>query len=95
MNIKDKHAADKGVSAQALFKGGTGVVAALQVLAGELLAEHITKTAAMLLCVTGEVVFENENGQVQTLKAGDYMDIDAMVKHWVKGVEDSQLVLMK
>ena len=95
MNIKDKHASDKGVSAQALFKGDTGVVAALQILAGELLAEHMTKTATMLLCVKGEVVFENENELKETLKSGDYLDIEPMVKHWVKGVADSQLVLMK
>ncbi len=61
----------------------------------QLLAEHITKSPALLLCVKGEVLFENENGLKVTLKSGDYLDIEPMVKHWVKGVASSQLVLMK
>jgi len=95
MNVNEKHASDKGVSAQSLFKGETGAVIALQILKGEMLAEHITKIPAMLLCINGEVVFNNEKGIELALKAGDYVDIEPLVKHWVKGVEDSQLVLMK
>ena len=95
MNIKNKHQADKAVSAQALFKGETGVVAAIQILAGEQLMEHTTKTPAMLLCISGQVEFENENGLKESLKSGDYVDIDPMVKHWVCAAKDSQLVLMK
>jgi quercetin dioxygenase-like cupin family protein len=41
------------------------------------------------------VIFENENGLKETLKAGDYVNIESMVKHWVEGVIESQLILIK
>jgi quercetin dioxygenase-like cupin family protein len=40
-------------------------------LQGEKLKEHITKTPALLICVEGEVIFENENGIKEVLLPGD------------------------
>ena len=36
-----------------------------------------------------------ENGIKEVLKSGDYINIEPMVKHWVDGKIDSQLVLIK
>ena len=94
-NISSMHEATKEVSAKTLFKGQEGVVAALQIQKNGLLKEHITKVEALLVCVAGEVVFENEKGFQQTLTNGDYIKIEPMVKHWEKGVQNSQLVLIK
>ncbi len=94
MNIKDKHS-DKVVSAYPLFKGVEGSAAAIQIQKGEQLKEHITKTEAFLICVSGSARFGNEKGETHDLKSGDCVLIEPMVKHWVDGIETSQLMLLK
>lgn len=95
MNIKGLHTQEKPVSATYLFKSELGNATAIQILQGGKLKEHITKTPALLICVEGEVVFENENGIKETLFSGDYIQIEPMVKHWVEGTIESQLILIK
>ena len=95
MNIKELHTQVKPVSAVPLFKSEQGNATAIQILKGGLLKEHITKTPALLICVEGEVVFENENGLKEKLLPGDYVNIEPMVKHWVEGTIESQLILIK
>lgn len=94
MNIKDKHS-NKVVSAYPFFKGEEGSALAIQIQAGEQLKEHITKTEALLVCLSGSARFENVNGIVHELKSGDYVLIEPLVKHWVDGIETSQLLLLK
>lgn len=94
MNLKTHHSAEKSVSAVPLFKG-EGIATALQILQNQQLKEHTTKIPALLVCVVGEVVFENENGIKETLQSGDYVNIEPHVKHWVVGKLDSQLLLLK
>jgi len=95
MNVKELHTQEKAVSAISLFKSEMGNATALQILNGAQLKEHITKIPALLICIEGQVIFENENGLKETLMPGDYINIEPMVKHWVNGVKDSQLVLIK
>ena len=95
MNIKDLHTKLKPVSAIPHFKAAEGNITAIQILNNQLLKEHTTKTPALLVCVTGEVVFENERGIKENLLPGDYANIEPMIKHSVKGIEDSQLLLIK
>jgi len=95
MNILDLHDKDKQVSAISLFKSEAGRAVAIQLLEGEILKEHITKTPAVLVCVTGNTIFENEQNLKVNLGPGDYVHIEAMVKHWLIGVEKSQLILVK
>ena len=95
MNIKDLHTKLKPVSAIPHFKAAEGNVTAIQILNNQLLKEHTTKMPALLVCVTGEVVFENEKGIKENLLPGDYVHIGPMIKHSVKGIEDSQLLLIK
>lgn len=94
MNIIDKHS-DKVVSAYPLFKGVVGSATAIQIQKGEQLKEHITKTEAFLICISGSARFENEKGEVHDLNSGNCVLIEPMVKHWVDGIETSQLVLLK
>ncbi len=95
MNIKELHPVNKDVSAVSIFKGtGEGTIA-LQIKAGKELKEHVSKVPALLLCIDGELVFENQKGLKETLFPGDFIHIEAMVKHWVKGIDDSQLILIK
>ena len=95
MNIKELHTQEKPVSAISLFKSEMGNATALKILKGEKLKEHITKTPALLICIEGEVTFENEKGLKERLMTGDYINIEPMVKHWVEGTIESQLVLIK
>ena len=95
MNIKELHTQEKAVSATILFKSELGNATAIQIMQGEKLKEHITKTPALLICIEGEVSFENENGIKKILRSGDFLKIEAMVKHWIEGISKSQLVLSK
>lgn len=95
MNLKDLHTKLKPVSAIPHFKAEEGNVTAIQILNNQLLKEHTTKIPALLVCVTGEVVFENEKRLKEILLPGDYITIEPMIKHSVKGIEDSQLLLIK
>jgi len=95
MNIKELHTQEKVVSAIVLFKGEQHNVTAIQILQDEQLKEHTTATAALLICIEGKAVFANEKGVKETLLPGDYVHIEPMIKHWVEGIELSQLVLIK
>jgi quercetin dioxygenase-like cupin family protein len=95
MNIKELHSEEKPVSAISLFKSELGNATAIKILQSEKLKEHITKTSALLMCIIGEVVFENEKGIKETLLPGDYVAIEPNVKHWVEGTIESQLILIK
>jgi quercetin dioxygenase-like cupin family protein len=93
MNLKELHTTIKPVSVSPIFKRDLGNAISLHILKGEQLKEHITKTPAVLICVFGEVVYGTENGIKETLKPGDYILIEPMIKHWVDGVEDKILCL--
>lgn len=94
MNLKEFHDPHKEVSTKLVFAPESSVTA-LQILENALLKEHITKVPALLVCVQGEVIFENEHGAQYTLHAGDYVHIEPMIKHWIKGLHTSQLLLIK
>ncbi len=96
MHIKDLHPADgKGVSARPLSRQLGTKAMAIRILKGGLLPEHITKVPAALVCVVGEVEYEDEKGRQIRLRPGDFHEIEPMVKHWVRGLQDSQLVLIR
>lgn len=95
MNIKELHTQDKPVSATSLFKSELGNATAIQILKGQQLKEHVTKVPALLICIEGKAIFENEKGLKETLLPGDYINIESMVKHWIEGITDCQLVLIK
>lgn len=95
MNVKNLHTQEKPVSATSLFKSELGNATAIQILKGGKLKEHITKTPALLICLEGQVIFENEKGLKEILLSGDFVNIEPMVKHWVDGIIESQLILIK
>ncbi len=95
MNIKELHTTEKPVSATSLFKSELGNATAIKIKEGEKLKEHTTKTPALLICMEGEVNFANENGLQETLKPGDYINIEPLVRHWVEATIESNLILIK
>lgn len=94
-NISEYNASNVDVLAAKVFEGDVGNVLAVFVGKDSLLKDHITKTPAFLVCISGEVRFENEERLVQSMLPGDYMRIAPNVVHRVFGVEDSQLLLAK
>jgi len=95
MNLKSFHTEEKSLSTKKIFSGGEGSVVSIQLKAGGLLKEHITTIPALLICVNGKALFKNEKGKEIHLSSGDVVNIEANVKHWLEGVEDAQLVLVK
>lgn len=95
MNIKSFHTEEKPVSAKKLFSTTEGNVTALQIKATGVLKEHITIVPALLVCVNGNAIFKNENGVTENLASGDMVNIEPNVKHWVEGIQDTQLLLIK
>lgn len=95
MNIHELHQGHKMVSAQTIFRTSEGSATSIRITENGLLKEHITKTPALLLCISGRIVYEDENGVKTELKSGDYYQISPMVKHWLKGIETSQIILIK
>jgi len=94
MNITELHTRGQSVQAKRIFTG-EGQVNSIQLLAGGLLKEHITTIPAFLICIKGHVVYEDETGVSESLHPGDHVNIVPNVKHWLKGVEDSNLLLIK
>jgi quercetin dioxygenase-like cupin family protein len=94
-SLESLHDSTKSLSAQLLFKGTEGSVRSLQIKKNGMLPEHITEVPAILICVKGQVLFEDEKGAKQLLVPGGFYRIEPKLKHWVKGMEDSQLLLVK
>lgn len=94
MNLIDLFTDDKPLQTKKMFASNEGVTA-IQLIANAQLKEHITKVPAFLVCVAGEVAFENEKGTVEKLLSGDFVHIEPEVKHWLTAQRDSLLLLIK
>ena len=95
MNLQNLHTENTTVQTQLLFSTTEGKVIALEIAANEQLKEHITKVPALLVCVMGDAIFQNEKGESIQLKSGDYVDIEPNVKHWIDAIERSNFILIK
>lgn len=95
MNLKSFHTEDKPLQTKKIFSASEGNVIAIQLAENATLKEHITKVPAYLICISGEVVFENEQGISETIQNGDYIHIEPNVKHWLKATKESNLLLIK
>jgi quercetin dioxygenase-like cupin family protein len=95
MKLNELHTTDKNVSTTVLFKGEKGTTIALQIKANQTLKEHTTPTPALLVCVSGNAKYYDENKVEKTLQSGNYVLIEANVKHWVEAFADSQFLLIK
>jgi quercetin dioxygenase-like cupin family protein len=94
MNLNQFHQNEKEVSTKLMFTG-EGKVISLHIKSGGLLKEHITPVPALLIAISGSALFENELGFKQEISSGDYIEIEANVKHWVKGTTECELILIK
>lgn len=95
MNLTTFHNSVKPLSAKQLFNCTEGKVVAIHLKTGGELKEHITKVPALLVCVLGEIVYEDEKGLKINLKPGDITEIEPQIKHWLVANADSEAILMK
>ena len=95
MNVKTIHENNKAVSTTLLFKSDQAKSTAIRILKDEKLAEHSTKTLALLMCIEGKALYGTEKGVEEILEPGDYVIIEPLVKHWVEGLSESHLVLFR
>lgn len=95
MNLIQLHVPEKPVSAIPLFREGQGKTVSLRILKGHQLKDHSTAVPAFLICISGNAVFENENGVKAVLQSGDSVAIEPDLVHRVIANEDSLLLLLK
>ena len=95
MNLKDKHNLDIPFSEISLFKGNEGKTSAFQILEGIQLNNQILNTPALLICVEGKVVFQDDKGTNKTLIPGDFINIKSKLKHRLRGLTNSQLLVIQ
>lgn len=94
-NLKAKHNQEAALSAKLLFKGVGSSVMTLQIRSNGMLDKHVTKVPALLVCVEGEVLYQDEQGKEENLKNSDFIEIEPEVVHWLRGIKHSQLLLIK
>lgn len=74
---------------------GEGKVISLHIKKNGMLKEHITPVPALLIAITGTALFENEFGFSREINSGDFIEIEPNVKHWLNGIEECELILIK
>jgi quercetin dioxygenase-like cupin family protein len=94
MNLKDVFTEMKALQTKKMFTA-TESVTTIKLMTSAQLKEHTTRVPAFLVCVTGEVIFENEKGVKEKLLQGDFINIEPAVKHWLSAESDSLLLLIK
>lgn len=95
MRLIDLHDRTSLLSVIPLKKNGEGTFISIHLEKDGELKKHKTAVPAVLICVSGEVVYETENGETEVLLAGHYVHIAPDVEHWLLGKSASELVLMK
>jgi quercetin dioxygenase-like cupin family protein len=75
--FKNLHIENKPVQTNMLFSGTEGKVIALKSHL-EKPEEHLSKVPALLVCVSGNAIYNEDNGTTVELKAGDFVHIKLM-----------------
>lgn len=95
LHLQANHNEDKPVTVHQLFKGVNNTTISLQIMGGERLKEHTTNVPALLICVSGDAVYGEENGKRLQLFPGNYVEIPVDVVHFVEATATSQFILIK
>lgn len=95
MNVLDLLEGNKPIQMKRIFDAHDKQVNVIRIQKGNQLKEHTTPIPAFLICINGEVVYHDEEGLSQTLMSGDFVNILPHIKHWIDGIENSNLLLIK
>jgi quercetin dioxygenase-like cupin family protein len=95
MNLSDViTVSEKAVTAKNVLKA-TGTVTLLQIKKGGILNHHQSQTDALLVLLSGQAVYEEEERSVVLTQIHDFVQIPARVTHRVVGEEESLLLLIQ
>lgn len=92
LNLID--ATEKGVSTQNILKDKASVTL-ISIKKDAVLKEHQSMTNAMLVLLSGKVVYEEKDRTEPLSAAMDFVKIPAHVTHKVSGLEASELLLIQ
>ena len=95
MNIRDKHNISSPISEISLFKSKVGETVSFYITEGIHLKSQTHQVATLLICMAGKLIFQDENGKNETLVSGDLINIKPMVKYSLRGLKESQLLVIK
>lgn len=95
MNLLDLlKAREKEVATKNILKDKASATL-LQIKKGAALKEHQSMTKALLILLSGKVIYEEKDRQENLALVNDFVRIPAHVTHKVTGVEDSVLLLVQ
>lgn len=94
MNINSFHTENKPLQTKKIFSPNEAVIS-IQLEQKAELKEHITKTPALLIVISGEVIYEDELGSKEVISNGDFYNIKPNVKHWLIAMSTCNLILIK
>lgn len=86
---------DKAVQTSLLFNNVDQKVIVLKIQAKEVLKEHVSKVPSLLVCVSGEGIYKEKEGQSMLMKDGDYVLIPQDILHEVSAIKTSEFLLIK
>lgn len=95
MNLSTLHTQNLPLETTKIFDATEGNVISITIQKNGYLKEHLTKVPALLICISGETMYEDENNANILLKNGDYVTIEPFIKHWLVGITQSNLILIK
>jgi quercetin dioxygenase-like cupin family protein len=95
MNLKNPHIENKPVQTNVLFSGTEYKVIVLQIASGEYLKKHLSKVPTLLVCVSGNVIYNEDNKTTVELKTSGFVHIEANVQYSIDTITESNFLLIK
>ena len=94
MNLRKIHQEKKDIQTALLKTVEEGKVVSLQIKKGKVLKEHVSKTPAILICINGKALYEEESRKIK-LKKGSYVNIEPNIIHKITAHKKSNFILIK
>jgi len=95
MNIKDfSNGFEKPVSTKKILRDSASTTL-VEIGEDAVLKEHQSMTEALLILISGNVSYEEEDRQINLDRAMDFVQIPAHKTHRVRGLKDSMLLLIQ
>lgn len=86
---------EKAIQTKVLFNNVDQKVIVLKIQENEVLKEHVSKVAALLVCINGEAIYKEKDGRTISMKNGDFVEIPKEVLHEVVATKESEFLLIK
>ncbi|NND07340.1 MAG: hypothetical protein HKN87_13265 [Saprospiraceae bacterium] len=95
MNIQDfTNSFGKPISTNKILRANASTIL-LEIAAGAVLKEHQSMTEALLILISGAVVYEEEDRSVELKETMDFVQIPSQLTHRVRGLKNSRLLLIQ